>query len=93
MKGRNVFIESVKAEQNSESLEPSHCCVARYKSTGGGRPRQNLTEVENFFLQFSLFCSLFSTEAFLIRLRKKHEDYGEYWQIGSQLDKQFAEGR
>ncbi|GLT76268.1 hypothetical protein SLA2020_479380 [Shorea laevis] len=46
IKGSNVFIESVKAEQNSESLELSHCCVGRYKSTGGGRPRQNLTEAE-----------------------------------------------
>ncbi|GKU98342.1 hypothetical protein SLEP1_g11356 [Rubroshorea leprosula] len=46
IRGSNEFIESVKAEQNSESLELSHCCVARYKSTGGGRPRQNLTEAE-----------------------------------------------
>ncbi|GLT40614.1 hypothetical protein SLA2020_147320 [Shorea laevis] len=42
----NVFIESIKAEQNTESLKRSPRCASSHKSTGGGRSRQNLTEAE-----------------------------------------------
>ena len=44
--GNNALIKSVKAEQNAESVKSSPTCATKYMSGGGGRPRQNLTEVE-----------------------------------------------
>ncbi|OMO68281.1 hypothetical protein COLO4_29783 [Corchorus olitorius] len=42
MTGNDVFIKSVKEEQNAESAT----CASKYMSGGGGRSRQNLTEAE-----------------------------------------------
>ncbi|XWS66710.1 hypothetical protein CRYUN_Cryun05aG0223900 [Craigia yunnanensis] len=44
--GNNALIESVKIEQNAESVKSSLTCATKYMSGGGGRSRQNLTEAE-----------------------------------------------
>ncbi|OMO82153.1 hypothetical protein CCACVL1_12061 [Corchorus capsularis] len=44
--GNDVFIKSVKDEQDAESVKESSTCASKYMSGGGGRSRQNLTEAE-----------------------------------------------
>lgn len=91
----NGMMSTPNTEADADLPKPSSSGTKCNPLFGGGRSRQNLTEVEirlslELILQWLLVTDNWNIP---LRLKKKRGDYGGYWQIESLLGRQFAVDR